>query len=96
MNNGAEGSKYTETGNLGAITVSDNGLNFIANHEVNINTLVLDSGGKIIEIKPSNNTTIGYGYDLIQDPLNLGIDSASNISAEVALVNLHLRLLIHH
>lgn len=54
--------------------------------EVGKSDLVLDSNGNIIEIKPTvNNTTIGYGYDLTKDPLNLGIQTAQNISQADAL-----------
>ncbi|TYQ16372.1 UNVERIFIED_CONTAM: hypothetical protein Cloal_2905 [Acetivibrio alkalicellulosi] len=74
------------TGNTGATTVSDEGLNYIANLEVAKKDLVLDSQGNILEVKPTvNNTTIGYGYDLPQDPLNLGIKTATNISQDTAL-----------
>jgi GH24 family phage-related lysozyme (muramidase) len=66
--------------------VRDNGLNYIANLEVLKNDLVLDSNGNILEVKQTmNNTTIGYGYDLTQDPLKLGIKTATNISNGTAL-----------
>ncbi|MDF2885213.1 MAG: putative peptidoglycan binding domain, partial [Clostridiaceae bacterium] len=80
------GSSFPKGTGKTPTTVSDNGLNFIANMEVGKGDLVLDSNGNIIEIKPTvNNTTIGYGYDLTKDPLNLGIKTAKNISQADAL-----------
>ncbi|OPZ87060.1 MAG: tRNA(Glu)-specific nuclease WapA precursor [Firmicutes bacterium ADurb.Bin419] len=83
--NNSSNSPSKVTGN-NATTVSDNGLNYIANMEVGKRDLVLDANGNILQIKPTvNNTTIGYGYDLTQDPLNTGIKKATNISQATAL-----------
>jgi RHS repeat-associated protein len=65
--------------------VSDNGVNFLANLEVGENQLVLDSKGKILGVKATNSTTIGYGYDIGQDPLDKNIKKATKMSQADAL-----------
>jgi hypothetical protein len=65
--------------------LGDEGLSYIANKEVSKEQLNLDDEGNIISVYPSDERTIGYGYDIIEDPLKLNIDEAKEISQDYAL-----------
>lgn len=65
--------------------LGDEGLSYIANKEVGKEQLNLDDEGNIISVYPSDERTIGYGYDIIEDPLKLNIDEAEEISQDYAL-----------